>query len=125
MKGDSIASPEKIVKHPLQTISDVRMFVSASLQFCLTSAQLAKSKADRVVVLCTSVATGHGRMKIRPRLADKLEFVDLDPTIQRPVLYKEDRKVRSVRDHQLRTIPRLLFTNNVHSKYHSIHKMEE
>jgi len=98
------------------------MFVSGCLHICLSGASLAKAKADRIVVICKSVATGHGRMKIRQRLGDKLEFVELDPLIQRPVLYKEDRKVRSVRDHQLRVIPRLLYTNQVHSKYHSIHR---
>jgi len=100
------------------------MFVSRCLHFCVSGSLLAKSKADRIVVLCKSVATGHGRMKIRQRLGDKLEFVDLDPMIQRPVLYKEERKVRSVRDHQLSAIPRLLYTNQVHSKDHSIHKEE-
>jgi len=83
----------------------------------LTLVNLAtKAKADRIVVLCKSIASGHGRMQIRPRLGEKVEFVDFDPWIQRVVLYKEDKKVRSVRTHQIQTIPRLLYTNDVHSR---------
>lgn len=75
-----------------------------------------KSKAERIVVMCKSVATGHGRMMIRSRLGDKLEFVEFDPQIQRPALYKEEKKIRSVRNHQIEMIPRLLYTNVVHNK---------
>ena len=70
------------------------VFLSSWLQFSVSGLTLAKkAKADRLVVLCKSVATGHGRMKARPRLADKLEFIDWDPSIKQAVLYKEEKKV--------------------------------
>ena len=42
------------------------VFLSSALQFSLTTLNLAKkTKADRLVVLCKSVASGHGRVKAR------------------------------------------------------------
>ena len=72
---------------------------------------------SRLVVLCSSVATGHARMKARQRLGEKLEFIDYDPLIQREVLYKEDKKVRSIRDNQIVKSTRLRQTNNIHNKW--------
>ena len=87
----------------------------------LTLVNLAKkAKADRIVVICKSVATGHVRHMVRSRLGDKMDFMDLDPLIQRPVLYKEEKKMRSVRDHQLRRNPRLLYSNIVCHRHPSI-----
>ena len=64
------------------------VFLTSCLNFSLSTLSLAKkAKADRLVVLCKSVVTGHGRMKARPRLADKLEFIDWDPSIKQAVLY--------------------------------------
>ena len=93
------------------------VFLTSCLQFSVSAFSLAKkAKADRLVVLCKSVVTGHGRMKARPRLADKLEFIDWDPSIKQPVLYKEERKVRSIRDHQIVRVTRLRLSNNIHNK---------
>ena len=39
-----------------------------------------------------------------------------DPLIQREVLYKEDKKVRSIRDKNIVKVTRLRFTNNIHNK---------
>lgn len=87
----------------------------------LTLVTLAKkAKADRIVVLCKSVATGHSRHKARQRLADKLEFLDWDPTINLPVLYREEKKVKSIRDHQIEKITRLRVSNDIHSKWPSL-----
>jgi len=98
------------------------MFVTAGLNFglsCLLQAK--KAKADRIVVLCKSLAgTGHGRPKARQRLGDKLEFVDFDPIVGKEVLYREESKIRSIRDHQIERIPRLLYSNNVQSKWSSL-----
>jgi hypothetical protein len=98
------------------------MFVTSSLSFglsCLLTAK--KAKADRIVVLCKSLAgTGHGRMKARHRLADKIEYVDIDPIVNREVLYREERKVRSIRDHQIERVPRLVYSNAVHSKWRTL-----
>ena len=97
------------------------MFLTSALNFSISAVCLAKkSKADRIVVLCKSVATGHSRMKGRHRLADKLEFIDWDPSIKQEVLYKEDKKVRSIRDQQIDTITRLRFSNNIHNKCPSL-----
>jgi len=76
-----------------------------------------KAKADRIVVICKSVATGHARPKARQRLSDKLEFIDWDPLIKQEVLYKEDKKVRSIREKDVEIVHRLRFTNNVHNKW--------
>ncbi len=35
------------------------------------------------------------------------------------VLYREESKVRSIRDHQIERIPRLLYSNDVQSKWKS------
>ena len=90
--------------------SDASMFLT-----CVNLAK--KAKADRVIVLCKSVATGHGRQKARARLGDKLEFIDWDPSINREVLYREDKKIRSLRDEQVKMVTRLKQTNNVHNKW--------
>ena len=96
------------------------IFQSDAIMF-LTCVNLAKkAKADRVIVLCKSVATGHGRQKARPRLGDKLEFIDWDPTINKEVLYREDKKIRSLRDEQVKLVTRLKTSNNIHNKWPSL-----
>ena len=55
-----------------------------------------KGKAELTVVRCQSVVSGYQIDKIRPRLAEKLEFVAFDPLVQKSALYKEKQKVRSV-----------------------------
>jgi len=83
----------------------------------LTCVNLAKkAKADRIVVLCKSVATGHGRPKARQRLADKLEFIDWDPLIKQEVLYREEKKIRSIREEAVKLNSRLRFSNNIHNR---------
>ena len=96
----------------------VMVFLSPAFQFSLSTLSLAKkTKADRLVVLCKSVASGHGRVKARQRLGEKLEFIDWDPLIERAVLYREDKKVRSIRDKNIVQISRLRYTNNIHNKW--------
>jgi len=97
------------------------MHTTPILNFLVSaSCQAKKAKADRIVVLCRSVVSGHGRLKARQRLADKLEFIDIDPIVEREVVYKEEKKVRSIREHQIKIIPRLLYSNQVDSKWRSI-----
>lgn len=97
------------------------MFLTTALNFSVTTISLAKkAKADRIVVLCKSVATGHGRPKARSRLSDKLEFIDWDPLIQKEVLYKEEKKVRSIRDSQIEQITRLRVSNKIDHKWPSL-----
>jgi len=94
------------------------VFLTSCLNLSLSTICLAKkTKADRLVVLCTSVATGHGRMKARQRLGEKLEFIDWDPLINQEVLYREDKKVKSIRDHNINRITRLVNTNKIHNKW--------
>ena len=97
------------------------VFLTPSLHFSLSALSLAKkAKADRLVVLCKSVATGHGRMKARPRLGDKLEFIEWDPLINQEVLYREERKVRSIRDQNIQKIARLKNSNVIEDKWPTI-----
>lgn len=97
------------------------MFLTNTLNFSVTALCLAKkAKADRIVVLCKSVATGHSRMKARHRLTDKLEFIDWDPLILQEVLYKEEKKIRSIRDQQVDRITRLRVSNRIDNKCPSL-----
>ena len=57
-----------------------------------------KPKADVVLVGCKSVVSGHFRHMRRARLGDKVEFLAFDPWIQKEVIYREDKKIKSVRD---------------------------
>ena len=59
-------------------------------------------------------------LKARHRLADKIEYVDIDPIVNREVLYREEKKVRSIRDHQIALIPRLVYSNSIHSKWRTL-----
>jgi len=97
------------------------MFTTPVLNFALSVSLTAKkAKADRIVVVCKSVVTGHVRMKARQRLGDKLEFIDIDPIVRQQSLYREDKKIRSIREHQIKKIPRLLYSNQIDSKWRSI-----
>lgn len=57
---------------------------------------MAKAKAKTIIVLLRSVVSGHYWPMRRPRLADKIEIIRYDPYVQRPVLYKEVKKIKSV-----------------------------
>jgi len=77
-----------------------------------------KAKADRIVVLCKSGSgSGFGVHKGRQRLGDKLEFLDWDPFVKRVCLFKEEKKVRSIRDKDIARIPRLQKSNLVENKW--------
>ncbi|EAT38758.1 AAEL009379-PA [Aedes aegypti] len=62
----------------------------------LTNLLLKKAKSKNVLVLMESAVSGHQFLKIRERLADKLEMIRFDPYIQRNSLYKERKRVRSL-----------------------------
>ncbi|KYM79508.1 39S ribosomal protein L33, mitochondrial [Atta colombica] len=49
----------------------------------LTNMLLKKAKSKHVLVLTQSVVTSHRLVRIRDRLADKLEFTSFDPLIQK------------------------------------------
>lgn len=51
-----------------------------------------------VMVKMESVVSGHTRIAFRPRLVtSKKEMVAFDPLVQQSVLYREVRKIRSLR----------------------------
>jgi len=97
------------------------MFLTTALNFSVTTISLAKkAKADRIVVLCKSVATGHGRPKARSRLSDKLEFIDWDPLYSEGSIVQRREKVRSIRDSQIEQITRLRVSNKIDNKWPSL-----
>ncbi|XP_074662748.1 large ribosomal subunit protein bL33m-like [Tubulanus polymorphus] len=65
----------------------------------LTIPRLAKKKAGKavMVVLESMSGTGHKLIRVRPRLADKMEEINFDPWVQQEVLYKELKKIRTIR----------------------------
>lgn len=78
------------------------MRLSSLRPFSLTVSWLAsnakKPKAESILVMCESISGTHRVSRIRPRLGDKLEFMAFDPFIRKEVLYKEKKKLRSVRE---------------------------
>ncbi|XP_031629160.1 39S ribosomal protein L33, mitochondrial [Contarinia nasturtii] len=63
----------------------------------LTNILLKKAKAKQVLVLMESAVSQHQFMQIRDRLGDKLEVIRYDPYIQQLSVYRERRKVKSIR----------------------------
>ncbi|XP_045451750.1 39S ribosomal protein L33, mitochondrial [Melitaea cinxia] len=63
----------------------------------LTNVLLKKAKSKRIMVLMESVVSGHQFNAIRERLADKLELIRFDPYIQHESIYKERKKIRSMK----------------------------
>ena len=57
-----------------------------------------KPKADVVLVGCKSVVSGHFRPMRRARLGDKVEFLAFDPWVQQEVIYREEEKIKSIRE---------------------------
>ncbi|XP_024892087.1 39S ribosomal protein L33, mitochondrial [Temnothorax curvispinosus] len=49
-----------------------------------------------VLVVAESIISGHRLVRVRERLADKLEFIYFDPYIQQKTLYKEKKKLHSL-----------------------------
>ncbi|XP_076760717.1 mitochondrial ribosomal protein L33 [Xylocopa sonorina] len=63
----------------------------------LTNILLKKAKSKHVLVLLESIASGHKRTQVRERLADKLAVTYWDPYVQETVLYRELKKLRSLK----------------------------
>ena len=73
------------------------MRVSAVFRLSATAVRRAtKKKSDHILVDCKSFVTDFNVQRIRPRLDDKLEFLCWDPLVQRTVLFKETKKIRSI-----------------------------
>ncbi|XP_012341886.1 39S ribosomal protein L33, mitochondrial [Apis florea] len=62
----------------------------------LTNILLKKHKSKQILVLVESIASGHKLVRIRDRVADKLEEVYFDPYVQAKVLYREMKKLKSL-----------------------------
>ncbi|XP_072753105.1 large ribosomal subunit protein bL33m [Anoplolepis gracilipes] len=58
---------------------------------------LLKTKSKLILVLVESLISGHKLVRIRERLADKLEFIYYDPLVRCKALYKEKKKIRSLK----------------------------
>ncbi|XP_013191556.1 large ribosomal subunit protein bL33m [Amyelois transitella] len=63
----------------------------------LTNVLFKKAKSKTIMVLMESVVSGHKFIAIRERLAEKLELLKFDPYIQHESLYKERKKIRSMK----------------------------
>ncbi|XP_023941670.1 39S ribosomal protein L33, mitochondrial [Bicyclus anynana] len=63
----------------------------------ITNVLLKKTKSKKIMVMMESVVSGHNFNYIRERLADKLELIRFDPFIQRESVYKEKKKIRSIK----------------------------
>ncbi|XP_065156347.1 large ribosomal subunit protein bL33m [Atheta coriaria] len=63
----------------------------------LTRILCKKVKSKHIMVQMESVVTGHTFNKIRERLADKLEMIRFDPFVQDKVVYREKKRVRSMK----------------------------
>ena len=64
----------------------------------LASGKGKKKKTDNLLVECRSVITNYQLRRVKPRLSDKLEFMAWDPMVQKKVLFREVKKVISVRE---------------------------
>ncbi|XP_073945906.1 mitochondrial ribosomal protein L33 [Choristoneura fumiferana] len=63
----------------------------------LTNILFKKAKSKHIMVLMESMVSGHKFISIRERLADKLELLRFDPYIRAQSLYKERKKIRSIK----------------------------
>ncbi|CAL1686216.1 unnamed protein product [Lasius platythorax] len=63
----------------------------------LTNALLKKTKSKLILVVAESLISGHKLVRIRERLGDKVEFISFDPLVQHEALYREKKKLRSLK----------------------------
>lgn len=61
----------------------------------LSLVNLAK-KSRTLLVVVKSTASNHHMLMIRDKMAEKYEFIRFDPLIERNVIYKEVRKLKTV-----------------------------
>ncbi len=54
-----------------------------------------KGKGDTMLVMIQSTVTGHTMQANRARQGEKMETLAFDPLIQKKVLYRESRKIRT------------------------------
>jgi len=69
--------------------------LALSLPAC-KKGKIKAAKTDLLLVDCKSVVTDCHLQRVRPKLADKLEFLGLDPLVGQQVLFKETKKIRTL-----------------------------
>ena len=70
----------------------IRGFSTSSIAF------KKKSKGDISLVWMTSTVSEHRIQGRRQRLGDKLETLEWDPLVQKKVLFKESKKIKTISD---------------------------
>ncbi|GFR30997.1 hypothetical protein TNCT_393781 [Trichonephila clavata] len=65
--------------------------------YFLKAFEMAKAKSTHILVLMKSVITKHTFPAKRARQGDKLEMLKFDPFVQKEVLYRELKKIGSVK----------------------------
>ncbi|KAJ8921402.1 hypothetical protein NQ315_003018 [Exocentrus adspersus] len=63
----------------------------------ITNILLKRVKSKQIMVQLESMVSGHKCNQIRDRLGDKLEVIRFDPLIQKESVYKEVKKIRSMK----------------------------
>lgn len=58
---------------------------------------MAKGGKTVMVLLQSLAGTGHRLIQLRPKVGDKLEKIAFDPYVQKRVLYKEVKKIRTLK----------------------------
>ena len=53
-------------------------------------------KGKTLLVLVKSTASNHSMLMLRDKAVDKYEFIRFDPVIERNVIYKEQKKLRTI-----------------------------
>ncbi|XP_059482526.1 large ribosomal subunit protein bL33m [Neocloeon triangulifer] len=64
----------------------------------LTNVLCKKVKSKTIMVMMESMVSDHRFIQIRDRLGEKLEMVRFDPKIQAECVYKEKKKIRSIKN---------------------------
>ena len=86
------------MNYSVMKLNGIIPFEFAKRTFTTGKTLFKKPKADVVLVSCKSVVSGHFRPMRRARLGDKVEFLAFDPWIQKEVIYREEKKIQSVRE---------------------------
>lgn len=62
----------------------------------LSLVNLAKGKGKTLLVLCKSTASRHSMVMLRDKAVERYEFIHFDPLIEKTVLYKEAKKMKTI-----------------------------
>ncbi|XP_011142115.1 39S ribosomal protein L33, mitochondrial [Harpegnathos saltator] len=89
----------KLFIHTLNTASFLNHTIQKKIfdTMLLTNILFKKAKSKLIMVSARSVISDHMLIRIRERVGEKLEFIAFDPYIQRKALYREAKKIRSLK----------------------------